>query len=166
MANRSKQKGTSAESAFVAYAVMRTCDDGIHRVTLHGSKDLGDVAGIRSHGSEGIAEVKNHKENPSESLLNKWKYEAMAEKDNACADWVMLVVHEKGCNMTDHESPTYWRNRVYMTLGDLMCMSFGERTVPMTTYSDMVYGTWVQITVGDAFDIITGCFESRPKVEG
>jgi hypothetical protein len=150
----------------VAYAIMRTGDHGIHRVTLHGSTDMGDVAGIHSHGTQGIAEVKNHKDNPSQSQLEGWKREAMAEKDNACADWVMLVVHEKGCNMTDPYSPTFWRNRVYMTLGDVMRMAFGGVRQPLTTYTEQVYAKWLQLTVGDVFDIVTGSFESQPEVEG
>jgi hypothetical protein len=45
MANRSKQRGTAAESAVVGY-LQRHGHPFAERRVLHGSKDLGDITGI------------------------------------------------------------------------------------------------------------------------
>lgn len=76
MVNRSKNKGTTAETAIVAY--LR--DNGFpqaERRALSGTQDKGDVAGV----VENVIEVKNC----SRDALPQWIDEVEAEKLNAHA---------------------------------------------------------------------------------
>lgn len=71
--NRSKAKGTSAESAIVAY-LREQGFAGAERRALHGSADRGDIAGVIGT----VIEVKNH----ARLELAAWLDEANVEADN------------------------------------------------------------------------------------
>lgn len=149
--SKQKSKGTSLETALVRYARRRTGDDGIHRVTLHGSADEGDVAGLRAHGYRGIAECKNYKGHPTKSQLMRWQSETEEERANADADFALLVVHKPGCNAADANAPTFGDNWCLMTVDSLVKVAHGTARF----YDQRVFGAWVQMTIDQAFDLIT-----------
>ena len=80
MTNRSKDKGTAAESAVVTYLQSR----GWHyaeRRALHGDQDKGDVAGIYGVAGAVVVEVKACKT----QAVPAWLREAKAEQAHAGA---------------------------------------------------------------------------------
>jgi hypothetical protein len=93
MANPSKAKGTSAESAVVRHLVEHGVDAA--RVTLHGNKDQGDVF-IRIGKYLITVEVKSYKTWASARQIERWLDEADLEGLNADADASVLVVKRPG----------------------------------------------------------------------
>lgn len=87
MTNRSKQKGTSWETA-----VVRWLNDNGHpraeRRTLNGSQDRGDVSGI----DDVVIECKNAKA----ITLAAWVDELAAEMSNAHAGYGAVVIKRRG----------------------------------------------------------------------
>lgn len=82
MVNKPKQKGTAAESAVVSF--LRT--QGFpyaERLALQGGKDRGDITGIPGI----VIEVKACQE----YSFNGWLKEALVERDNAGADFGVVV---------------------------------------------------------------------------
>ena len=87
MTNRSKAKGTAAESAIVAY--LKDCGwPHVERRTLNGSADRGDIAGIPGV----VIESKNVKT----ITLGTFVDEANKERDNAGADVGAAWVKRRG----------------------------------------------------------------------
>ena len=81
-------------------------DTGIDRRVLHGTQDMGDIYGIRSHGCDVIAECKAHRD-VTPALVARWRDETLRERGNADADAAVLVVKrarrgipESECHMT------------------------------------------------------------------
>lgn len=120
--SKQKAKGTRMETGLVRY-LTRNMDDseGIHRAALAGSADEGDVHGIRKGDLVGIAEVKNHKQT-TPGLVAEWCTETLRERENAHADFAVLVMHRNGCDQTGN-SRSYGRNIVQLTMRDLMTVS-------------------------------------------
>ena len=58
VSNPSKDKGTRFETAVVDYLRWALGDDRVHRLTLHGSKDVGDIGGIYHRGARVTVECK------------------------------------------------------------------------------------------------------------
>ena len=142
-----KALGTDYETANVVYARERTGDERIERRAMHGSRDMGDVYGIRAHGHEGIMECKRV-ERLSDALLDKFKAQALAERDNADADFVLLSVWRKGkgYQARDGKAPkSFGENVCYVTIEDLLKIAGGRGM-----------GTWVCLPLATAFDLITG----------
>lgn len=92
--NRSKAKGTAAETAVVTYLQKWGYPDAERRA-LHGALDQGDVAGV----SGVVVEVKNCKA----MALAEWVDEAGDEASNA--DAPIGVVWHKRRGFT---SPSFW----------------------------------------------------------
>lgn len=90
MSNKSKQKGTKAETNVVKFLEA----NGIkaERKALHGSNDLGDVH--VSGNIEMILEVKAGKqtENPNRTQIEEWMRQARTEGDNAELPVALVVV--------------------------------------------------------------------------
>ena len=142
-----KALGTDYETANVVYARERTGDERIERRAMHGSRDMGDVYGIRAHGLEGIMECKRV-ERLSDALLDKFKAQALAERGNADADFVLLSVWRKGkgYQARDGKAPkSFGENVCYVTIEDLLKIAGGRGM-----------DTWVCLPLGAAFDLITG----------
>ena len=142
-----KALGTDYETANVVYARERTGDERIERRAMHGSRDMGDVYGIRAHGHEGIMECKRV-ERLSDALLDKFKAQALAERDNADADFVLLSVWRKGKGYQAREGKapkSFGENVCYVTIEDLLKIAGGRGM-----------GTWVCLPLATAFDLITG----------
>ena len=146
-----KDLGTAYETANVAYARERTGDSRIERRAQHGSRDMGDVYGIRAHGHEGIMECKRV-ERLTDALLDRFKAQALAERGNADADFVLLSVWRKGKGYRWASSPTgtraksFGENDVQMTYETLMKVSGarGDISVP-----EHALDTWVSISMAD-----------------
>lgn len=82
MVNKPKQKGTAAESAVVSF--LRTAGfPYAERLALQGGKDRGDITGIPGV----VIEVKA----VQEYAFNQWLTEARVERDNAGADFGLVV---------------------------------------------------------------------------
>lgn len=142
-----KALGTDYETANVVYARERTGDERIERRAMHGSRDMGDVYGIRAHGHEGIMECKRV-ERLSDGLLDKFKAQALAERGNADADFVLLSVWRKGkgYQARDGKAPkSFGENVCYVTIEDLLKIAGGRGM-----------DTWVCLPLRTAFDLITG----------
>lgn len=89
--SKSKQKGTSAESAFVKNPQVLEHFPYIERRTLSGAHDQGDIAGMVGL----CVEIKNHKT----YKFQEWLREAAVEKTNAEADYGILVVKPVGVGL-------------------------------------------------------------------
>lgn len=58
MANPSKKRGTAWETAVCGYLRWALGDDRIQRLTLHGSKDVGDIGNVHLRGRRVVIECK------------------------------------------------------------------------------------------------------------
>lgn len=86
-----KQAGTDMETWTVEYLAHQLGDDRIERRARNGSKDRGDITGIRTTtGERVVIEVKN----TNRLELGVWVTEAEAERGNDDAA-VALVVHKR-----------------------------------------------------------------------
>lgn len=99
MANRSKARGTAAESAVVTYLRSRYWPHAERRA-LSGALDKGDIAGIPSV----VCEIKDHKA----LTIGPWLNEALVEQANANADVGVVWAKRRG-----HTDPGEWF--VFMT---------------------------------------------------
>lgn len=136
--NRSKAKGTAAETAVVRYMLSR----GITatRAPLHGSQDRGDVwAFPTDHGHRLVIEVKagDQTANPTMVQVRAWQHEVNIEAARVPdADAAVLVLKRKGS-----AKPADWP--AWVTVGDVeswrdphlraslwayqwVCLPFGE----------------------------------------
>lgn len=89
--SKAKQKGTSAETAFVkAPSVLEGFPD-VERRALAGVNDMGDVSGMVGL----VVEIKNHKT----YKFPEWLKETEIERVNAKADYGVLVVKPNGVGL-------------------------------------------------------------------
>lgn len=154
MANPSKDLGTKFESATVAYLRERTGDSRIERRAMHGNRDMGDVYGIRAHGYEGIAECKRV-ERMTADRLDKFKRQAVDERYNADADFVLLIVWRKGkgYQAKGGKAPaSFGENVCWITVEDLLKVSGATGHIDMATEAAE---TWVSAPLKDIVDMIT-----------
>jgi hypothetical protein len=94
MTNRSKAKGTAAESACVQWLRLRGFP-GAGRLPLRGNKDAGDIAFTAGL----VGEVKAYRlptGYPTPAQLALWLEQAAAEKANAGAKHCVLIVKRPG----------------------------------------------------------------------
>ena len=108
--NRSGERGTDFESRVVRYLRVALDDERIERRAKHGSKDMGDIYRIYAHGFEGIAECKNHA-SVSPKQLSEFQQQTIDERENADADFGLLVINRRGYRTGS--------SHVYVTLRDL-----------------------------------------------
>lgn len=105
-----RQKGSTFESLIANYLNAQV-DDRIERRTKNGSKDRGDIGGVRFHGHRLVLECKN----TSKTSLGPWATEAEVERgnDDALAGMVVHKRHGKG------RAEDQW---VTMTVGELVAL--------------------------------------------
>lgn len=111
-----KQAGTRFETAIAAALANALDDDRIERRSRNGSRDRGDIAGVRIHGQRVVLEVKDC----ATLRLPEWTAEAQVEAGNDDA-LVGLVVHKRrgvGDPM---------RQWVTCTVADLVAILTGQR---------------------------------------
>ena len=104
---RSKQKGTSAESAFVKNERVLESFPMVERRALSGVNDMGDVAGAPGL----VFEIKNHKS----YKFPEWLKETEVERINAKADYGVLVVKPNGVGLGSVQD--WW---AVMTIGQML----------------------------------------------
>lgn len=68
-------------------------DDRIERRRLTGSRDRGDIAGIRCHGHRVVAEVKDY---GGKIEAGKWLTEAETERINDGAEIAVVIAKRRG----------------------------------------------------------------------
>lgn len=115
--NRSsaKKAGTSFESLIVAYLAEHV-DDRIERRRLNGSRDRGDVSGVRHMGQRVVIEAKN----TTRTQLSEWASEVDAARGNDDA-LIGLICHKRHGR---GDAAAQW---VTMTLQDLAALLTGQR---------------------------------------
>lgn len=93
---RSRASAKKAGSSFerlIADHLALTVDDRIDRQVKKGTKDVGDIAGLRFHGHKIAVEVKN----TAKVLLSAWAAEAEVERLNLGA-LAGIVIHKRHGN--------------------------------------------------------------------
>ena len=110
-----KKAGTQMETLVAGY-LNQHVDDRIERRRLTGSKDRGDIAGLRHMGQRIAVEVKN----TARLTLAAWANEAEIARGNDDAGVAMIIHkrHGKG------QPADQW---VTMTLGDFVALLVGDR---------------------------------------
>lgn len=110
-----KKAGTQMETLVAGY-LARHVDDRIERRRLAGSKDRGDIAGLRHMGQRIAVEVKN----TSRINLGAWAQEAEIARGNSdsVAGIVVHKRHGKG------QAADQW---VTLTLADFVALLTGTR---------------------------------------
>lgn len=76
--NASARKAGSTFERQIADHLAATVDDRIDRAVKRGTKDIGDIAGLRFHGHKIAVEVKN----TAKVELSKWASEVEVERQN------------------------------------------------------------------------------------
>ena len=110
-----KKAGTQMETLVAGY-LARHVDDRIERRRLSGSKDRGDIAGLRHMGERIAVEVKN----TARVNLGVWAQEAEIARGNS--DSVAgIVVHKR------HGKGRPADQWVTLTLGDFVALLTGSR---------------------------------------
>ena len=89
--SKSKQKGTSAETAFVKAECVTEVFPHVERRSLAGVNDMGDVSGALGL----VFEVKNHKQ----YKFPEWVKEAEVERINAKADYGIVIAKPNGIGL-------------------------------------------------------------------
>ena len=153
MANASKAKGTRFESAVRDYLREALHDHSIDRRVLHGTQDMGDIYGIRSHGCDVIAECKAHRE-VTPALIAKWRDETLRERGNADADAAVLVVKRPRRKVAECEA--------HMTVRDYLLIAGLEPPVHTVGYRNFHHiadtanldGHWVVMSLSELVGII------------
>jgi Holliday junction resolvase len=85
-----KKAGSTFERQIADYFAEKV-DDRIDRAVKRGTKDVGDIAGLRFHGHKIAVEVKN----TTKVELSKWAAEAEVERQNLDA-LAGIVIHKPG----------------------------------------------------------------------
>ena len=85
-----REKGTRFETAVVRYLREALEDERPERRALHGSKDMGDIHGLYSHGYSGIVECKAVRDMGAKALA-EYQRQTLDERENADADFALLV---------------------------------------------------------------------------
>ena len=111
-----KNAGTSFETLVAAY-LNEHIDDRIERRRQTGSKDRGDIAGLRHMGGRVVAEVKEY---GGRLLPGPWLNEAEVERGNDDATAAFVVAKRRGTTRPGDQI-------VLMTLRDLVSLLTGER---------------------------------------
>ena len=111
-----KAAGTRMETLVADY-LAKHIDDRIERRTKNGSKDRGDIGGLRHMGQRVVIEVKD----TSRINLAGWASEAETERGNDDAG-VAIVAHKRHGKGRPEDQ---W---ITMTLGDFVALLNGDRT--------------------------------------
>jgi len=111
-----KSAGTSFETLVAGY-LNEHIDDRIERRRQTGSKDRGDIAGLRHMGGRVVVEVKEY---GGRLLPGPWLNEAEVERGNDDATAGIVVAKRRGTTRPGDQI-------VLMTLRDLVALLTGER---------------------------------------
>lgn len=133
--SRQKQKGTAFETAVTRWLQWALGDPTIHRETLHGSKDRGDIGGVIIDGEPVTIEAKSHRR----MELAEWMREAETEAGNM--DGVLpVVVHKRsGVGIQSREGVgSQWVTMTLETFARILnhCIELGPELGPEDGESD------------------------------
>lgn len=112
---KSQRKGASFEQACADYITRRTGDEAI-RKRLHGTKDEGDLYGVKFLGKRVTVECKDC----AKMQLAEWVDEAERERGNDDGEYSIVIHHRKG-----RGAARFGENYVTMTLDTFLAMSVG-----------------------------------------
>lgn len=150
--SKQRKKGTAFESAVVRWLQARLDDPRIERRALHGTRDMGDVYGLRGQAmSQGIVECKAVA-SWGPALLADWQRQTEDERDNADADFALLVVRTPGCG--EGRTEAFGRTRTFVQVRDLLVM-YGE-PVGVETLDKAPFRAWVETTLERACELMEG----------
>lgn len=142
MVNRSKNKGTMAETAVVSF--LRTVGfPYAERLALQGSKDRGDITGIPGI----VIEVKNEKV----YTWSSWLREASVEKTNAAADHGLVVAKPRSVGTTRVDM--WWAG---MYAGDFRALREQAGLPPSQVWIQAIPGTAINRDLGPAMTRLPG----------
>ena len=110
-----KKAGSSFERQVADYLAL-TVDDRIDRRVKNGTKDRGDIGGVRIHGLRVVLECKN----TAKTSLGPWANEAETERGNDDA-LVGVIVHKR------HGKGQPADQWVTLTLADFAAILTGNR---------------------------------------
>lgn len=108
--------GGMTERAVADHLAAALQDDRIDRRVKRGTKDRGDISGIRIHGQRLVVEVKDC----ARQDLPAWTQEAQIEAGNDDALAGVVIAKRRGTR----DVSRYW---VHMTVADLVALLTGER---------------------------------------
>lgn len=111
-----KTIGTAFEALTTNYLRSILADDRIERRARNGSKDRGDIAGIRIHGQRVVIECKN----TSRLAISEWLTETEIERGNDDA-LAGVIIHKR------HGKTNPAAQLVTMTLQDFAALLAGYR---------------------------------------
>lgn len=145
--SRQKDVGTRFESQVARYLREALGDGRPERLALHGAKDIGDIGHIFAHGHEGIAECKAYSR-VTPSLVERWRAETLDERENADADFGLLVV-------SIYRAPVA-RSEVHVTIRDLLRICLGLSAATTPKLAAMHEESWVVMTLEEACALMRG----------
>lgn len=136
MTNRSKEKGTKAETDFVKYCNTKQGLPFVERRALNGTRDRGDIAGIIGV----VIEIKD----AEEKRLPEWKAQTLTEMDNDQAHMCALVVKvfRKPVAMWEAHVPLWMMN---IAAGSGSGYAFYKHRQ-----------VWIRMNVEDLFHVLRG----------
>jgi hypothetical protein len=111
-----KKAGTELERLVADYLAEHV-DDRIDRRAKTGTKDKGDIGGLRHMGQRGVIECKNY---GGRLQVGPWLNEADIERGNDDAGFALVVAKRLGTTKPGDQI-------VLMTLADLVSLVTGER---------------------------------------
>lgn len=111
-----KAAGARTERVVADYLAEALEDDRIDRRPRNGSKDRGDIGGLRVHGQRLVAEVKDC----ARQDLPGWTAEAHTEANHDDALVGVVVAKRRGTT----DPGKFW---VFMTVDDLLALMTGQR---------------------------------------
>lgn len=136
MVNKPKNKGTAGESAVVAY--LRTAGfPYAERLALQGGKDRGDITGIPGI----VIEVKA----VQEYAFNGWLSEARVERDNAGADFGLVVAKPR---MVGTTRTRQWYALMYAYDYLALLSQASKESGDLTVWTREAKGNRISTTIG------------------
>ncbi|MBH0121544.1 hypothetical protein I0Q12_19325 [Rhodococcus sp. CX] len=111
-----KAAGQRFETAIADYLATHV-DDRIERRRLNGSKDRGDITGLKIHGMRTVIECKDY---AGRFEIKPWLDEAAIARDNDDADIALVAAKRRGTAKPGEQV-------VFMTLDDFIALITGVR---------------------------------------
>lgn len=112
-----REAGTKFETTIVRYLATALGDDRIERRPKFGSKDRGDIGGVRVHGQKVVVECKDY---AGSINAGPWLNEAEVERGNDDALVGLVIAKRRGLGDPADQL-------VIMTVADLVALMSGSR---------------------------------------
>lgn len=115
-----KTAGQRFETNIANYLAEHLNDDRIERRRLNGTKDRGDITGLKIHGLRTVIECKDH---GGRYNIGPWLGETETARGNDDADIALVAAKRRGITHPGAQV-------IFMTLDDLITLITGERPNP------------------------------------